>query len=117
MQPKTVRKSPVGSLIIGILSFTILYFLDGFTLGMKLFMAVVVTASCYVKPNTTSAILTIFMVFPIYTMLIGPLTTVQASAVVALLLLFVTLGVCYSEWFGALVGLWRALEPNTPSFS
>ena len=104
------KRSPVGSVIIGAITFAILYSFNYFAVGLALLVACAVAAASYFKPFYAPVILVASLVIPVYT-LIPSDPAVAITPITALIMAFcIVLTLCFADWFGGLVGLWLGLS-------
>jgi SpoVK/Ycf46/Vps4 family AAA+-type ATPase len=109
------RKSPVGSVLMGAITFLVLVPFNYFTLGMVVIISATVALVSFFKPKFTSAVLLAFLLIPAISVFppdganaFMPLMVVGLSF--AAVLLF-----CLIDWFGALLGLWFGLLLYSPA--
>lgn len=104
------KRSPVGSVLIGIITFIILYFFNFFAVGMVFLVAAAVAAISYFRSSYTSALLLAFMIIPAYSLVPANVQSGTLGSITVIIVSFCAVaGLCYVDWFGALVGLWLGL--------
>ena len=109
MHSKSIRRSLVGSIMIGAITFYALYTLSFLALGAVVLIAAVVASLSYYKAVGSAFAMTAFMVLPVFQLIaLSGLTGTPLTnfTLMCIMLFFAAFILNIIDWFGSLVGIW-----------
>ncbi len=115
----TAQRSPVASAFVFLITFSVVYSLSYFAIGMVLLISAATATIAYFRRNAAGAVLAAFFLLPMYWVFGGyPQTgTVPLLEFLSLALLTITLILAGTDWLAGLVGIWLGLLLAVPSWT